>query len=401
MDFDMQKNLTLPVLPLRGLVVFPKSLIHFDVGRKKSITAINKAMKADQLVFLTSQKDAAINEPDIFDVYDTGVIAKVVQVLKQPENTTRIVIEGQCRATIINPVFDEKCLVAEVKPYEEESEYLTARDSALMRTVKNEFDKYLEISPKMPSDIIFKVALCKRPGELADFITANLILDYRVKQSILETFPESERLESVLDVLVNENFVLKLEDEISQKAKMRIDENQRDYFLREQKRAIEATNTTQIKKLYTIKQKLENAKTHAEFDKLLQEISAVDAEIDHDNLTSEQKTHYDQLNKSCTDTISAKMRQLEYKDNIDYNKKAVNAYNSAFTSFKNNESRYKDKSQLLGLVSTTLFAYDAGRLFNETLIFYNHVYSYIFNKLDDNGKLELTKYSIECERKQG
>ena len=104
-----------------------------------------------------------------------------------------------------------------------------------------------------------------------------------------------------------------------------------------QKRAIEATNTTQIKKLYTIKQKLENAKTHAEFDKLLQEISAVDAEIDHDNLTSEQKTHYDQLNKSCTDTISAKMRQLEYKDNIDYNKKAVNAYNSAFTSFKNNE----------------------------------------------------------------
>ena len=166
-----------------------------------------------------------------------------------------------------------------------------------------------------------------------------------------------------------------------------------------QKRAIEATNTTQIKKLYTIKQKLENTKTHAEFDKLLQEISVVDAEIDHESLTSEQKTHYDQLNKSCTDTISAKMRQLEYKDNIDYNKKAVNAYNSAFTSFKNNESRYKDKSQLFGLVSTTLFAYDAGRLFNETLIFYNHVYSYIFSKLDDNGKLELTRYSIECERK--
>ena len=87
-----------------------------------------------------------------------------------------------------------------------------------------------------------------------------------------------------------------------------------------------------------------------------------------------------------------------YEEN---NKKAVNAYNSAFTSFKNNESRYKDKSQLFSLVSTTLFTYDAGRLFNETLIFYNHVYSYIFNKLDDNGKLELTKYSIECERKQG
>lgn len=166
-----------------------------------------------------------------------------------------------------------------------------------------------------------------------------------------------------------------------------------------QKRTIEATNTTQIKKLYAIKQKLENTKTNAEFDKLLQEISAVDAEIDHDSLTPEQKTHYDQLNKSCTDTISAKMRQLEYKDNIDYNKKAVNAYNFAFTKFKQNENLYKG-TKLFDLVSTTLFAYDAGRLFNETLIFYNHVYSYIFNKLDDNGKLELTKYSIECEQKQ-
>lgn len=91
-----------------------------------------------------------------------------------------------------------------------------------------------------------------------------------------------------------------------------------------------------------------------------------------------------------------------YRDHAHVQKEdIIDAYNSAFTSFKNNESRYKDKSQLFGLVSTTLFAYDAGRLFNETLIFYNHVYAYIFNKLDDNGKLELTKYSIECERKQG
>lgn len=164
-------------------------------------------------------------------------------------------------------------------------------------------------------------------------------------------------------------------------------------------RAVEEDNTAQIKKLYTIKQRLEKVGTHAEFDDILQDISAVDAEIVHEKLTAEQKRHYEQLNRSCTDAISTKMRQLEYKDNIDYNKKAVNAYNSAFMSFKDNEARYKDKSQLFGLVSTTLFAYDAGRLFNETLIFYNHVYSFIFSKLDDSGKLELTKYSIECERK--
>ncbi len=239
MDFEMNNNLTVPVLPLRGLVVFPKSLIHFDVGRKKSIVAINKAMKNDQLIFLSTQKDAVENEPSIVDLYSTGVIAKVVQVLKQPENVTRIVIEGQCRAKIVTPVFDEKCLMAEIMPLKDECFHISARDSALMRTVKKEFEKYMEISPKMPPDIIFKVALCKSPGELADFITSNIILDYHTKQSILEIIPETARLEEVLEILVNENFILKIEEEISRKAKLRIDESQRDYFLREQKRVIE------------------------------------------------------------------------------------------------------------------------------------------------------------------
>lgn len=239
MNFEMNNNLTVPVLPLRGLVVFPKSLIHFDVGRKKSIVAINKAMKNDQLIFLSTQKDAVENEPSIMDLYSTGVIAKVVQVLKQPENVTRIVIEGQCRAKVVTPVFDEKCLMAEIMPLKDECFHISARDSALMRTVKKEFEKYMEISPKMPPDIIFKVALCKSPGELADFIASNIILDYHTKQSILEIIPETARLEEVLEILVNENFILKIEEEISRKAKLRIDESQRDYFLREQKRVIE------------------------------------------------------------------------------------------------------------------------------------------------------------------
>ncbi len=239
MDFDTQNILTVPVLPLRGLVVFPKSLIHFDVGRRKSVAAINKAMKNDQLIFLATQKDAVENEPSIMDLYTTGVIAKVVQVLKQPENVTRIVIEGQCRAKIITPVYDEKCLTAEVKPIVEEKLHMTARDSALMRTVKKEFEKYMEVTPKMPPDIIFKVALCKYPGELADFITSNLILDYHMKQSILEIVSETKRLEELLEILVNENFVLRIEEEISNKARQKIDENQREYFLREQKRVIE------------------------------------------------------------------------------------------------------------------------------------------------------------------
>ncbi len=236
---ETQNTMIVPVLPLRGLVVFPKSLIHFDVGRQKSITAINKAMKNDQMIFLAAQKDASSNEPKLIDLFKTGVIAKVVQVLKQPDNTTRIVIEGKYRARVAAPVFDDKCLMAEVEPLPEEKNHLTARDSAIIRAVRSEFEKYIDVAPKIPPDIIFKVALCKYPGELADFLTSNIMLDYTVKQTILEILPQTERLEALLDVLTNENYILKIEDEISRRAKMRIDESQRDYFLREQKRIIE------------------------------------------------------------------------------------------------------------------------------------------------------------------
>ena len=112
-------------------------------------------------------------------------------------------------------------------------------DTALMRAVKKEFEEYIDISPQIPSDIIFKVALCKRAGELADYIAANMALDYQVKQEILEIRSPVERLKDVLDVLINENYILRLEDEINRKARMRIDESQRDFFLREQKRVIE------------------------------------------------------------------------------------------------------------------------------------------------------------------
>ena len=228
-----------PVLPLRGLVVFPKALIHFDVGRKKSISAINKAMKRDQLIFLSTQIDASSNEPKLSDIYSIGVVAKIVQVLKQPENVTRIVIEGKYRARIITPVYDSSGLMAEIEPLPEKMSLPDDYELALMRSIKKEFEEYIDISPTIPSDIIFKVALCKTTGELADYIVANMTLDYQTKQSILEILDPTERLKEVLDVLVNENYILRLEDEINRKARMRIDESQRDFFLREQKRVIE------------------------------------------------------------------------------------------------------------------------------------------------------------------
>ena len=269
------------------------------------------------------------------------------------------------------------------------------------------FNEYKDAGKIQEALLIGRNMVNKEPGNpecVADYLDFLLMLAEKLPRTderrsfaeqanlVLSFYEENAELTAdvINDIQIYHN---RLNDAIADIAQVEQEEYKRN------QRAIEESNTAQIKRLYTIKQKLEKAETRAEFDNILQDIGAVDAEILHEKLTAEQKKHYEQLNRSCTDAISAKMRQLEYNDNIDYNKTAVNAYNSAFMSFKNNEARYKDRSQLFSLVSTTLFAYDAGRLFNETLIFYNHVYSFIFNKLDDNGKLELTKYSIECERK--
>lgn len=158
-------------------------------------------------------------------------------------------------------------------------------------------------------------------------------------------------------------------------------------------------NNDCIKKLYALKDDLRATTTQTEFDAVLARIAQEDSALIKDAFTPEQSNAYDDLTKSHTDVISAKMRELEFKRNTEYNKQAVEAFTKAFSSFRNNEGKYKNQTQLFSLVSTTLFAYDASRLFNETLIYYNHVYSYIFSKLDDEGKLALTRFSIECERK--
>jgi hypothetical protein len=161
----------------------------------------------------------------------------------------------------------------------------------------------------------------------------------------------------------------------------------------------EQQNTACLKDIYKNKDCLKNADTQELFDAALAEIGTADAKIDKGNLTAEQNSAYDSLTKELTDLISVKMRELEYRKNIAYNKQAADSFAQAFIKFRENESEYKNQTQLFKLAANMLFAYDASRLFNETLIYYNHVYSYIFSKLDDDGKLALTRYSIECERK--
>ena len=235
-----QVKFNIPVLPLRGLVVFPKMMLHFDVGRKKSAEAIAKAMNEDQMIFLTSQKDASVSDPKIDDIYSVGVVCKIVQVLKQPDDITRVVVEGQYRAKIVSQLEEESYIEAMISPIKEKKRQInTARELALVRLLKQTFEGYMDLTPKLPSDILFKIGLSTNAGELADYVAGNVVLDNNIKQSILETIDVSDRLEALIDALQNEIYILEVEQEILDKTKERIDLSQREYFLREQLRTIE------------------------------------------------------------------------------------------------------------------------------------------------------------------
>ncbi len=228
-------GIVLPVLPLRGLVIFPKMMLHFDVSRKKSIRALDIAMKKDQLVFLTAQVDASVSEPTFDEVYRVGVVCKIAQVLRENDSKSRVVVEGLYRARMIDAVPDDYCMHAVIMPMNiRRLKPATTRDLALMRSLKATFERYMELTPKLPTDILFKIGLSNDPGELSDFVASNVVLDVEIKQALLETMNVSQRLELLIDALQNEIYILDVEQDILSKAKERIDRSQRDYYLREQ-----------------------------------------------------------------------------------------------------------------------------------------------------------------------
>lgn len=233
---NVQEGMTsiMPVLPLRGLVIFPGMLIHFDVAREKSVNALYSAMGSDQHIFVVAQKDPAIDAPLKDDVFETGVVAKIVQLVKQPENMVRVVIEGQYRAEIKEYNTDGEFISAIVEPVKYIKDKTTVMNLALVRSVRNVFEEYLKYMPKMPSDILYKSQNAKNADDFSDFIAANIQAGFESKQRILATKDVTERLEFILDFLTNEVYLLKIERELTDKARAKIDESQKEYMLREQ-----------------------------------------------------------------------------------------------------------------------------------------------------------------------
>jgi len=228
----------LPLLPLRGLLVYPSMVLHLDVGREKSVKALERAMVDDSMILLCSQSEINIEEPSKEDIYRIGTIAKVRQMLKLPNGTIRVLVEGVLRAEITEYVANDEYYEVTVRELPEQ-EVTDPEIDALMRTVLNQFEHYINLSKKVTPETLAAVSDIDEPGRLADVICSHLSLKIKDKQEILETVDVRQRLEKMLSILNNEREVLELERKISQRVKKQMEKTQKEYYLREQMKAIQ------------------------------------------------------------------------------------------------------------------------------------------------------------------
>lgn len=228
----------LPLLPLRGLLVYPSMVLHLDVGREKSVKALERAMVDDSMILLCSQSEINIEEPSKEDIYRIGTIAKVRQMLKLPNGTIRVLVEGVLRAEIVEYLVNDEYYEVTARELPEQ-EITDPEIDALMRTVLNQFEHYINLSKKVTPETLAAVSDIDEPGRLADVICSHLSLKIKDKQDILETVDVRERLEKMLNILNNEREVLELERKISQRVKKQMEKTQKEYYLREQMKAIQ------------------------------------------------------------------------------------------------------------------------------------------------------------------
>ncbi|MCQ2477259.1 MAG: endopeptidase La [Clostridia bacterium] len=231
-----------PTVALRGLVMFPGQLLHFDVGRDKSTKSIMQAWEKDHALFLVAQKKVSTEDPKQKDLYKIGVYATIEQVLRVPgkKGLLHISVRGLYRAKLMRLTDNGEYLESEITPYREtalkKSDYAYAK--ALVRETKDEFASYAEVAPRMPEDMITDIMEIKDPGQLADYIAGNIMIEYEDRQRLLEINDPLDRLLEMNILLAGEASLLVLESEISEKVQEKIDKNQRDYYLQEQLKTI-------------------------------------------------------------------------------------------------------------------------------------------------------------------
>lgn len=274
--FDLNNFEDIPVVPLRGLVVYPNMTLHFDVGRKKSVAALNTAMDTHQMIFLVSQIDSSIEDPSERDVYEVGVICKVKQMIKIPNSSNlRVIVEGIARASIVTMYTDGdhfNAVVDRAPIYDVE---VSAENTAYIRTVKKEYEVYASIFKKISNEVVAKIICCEDIAELTDYICENSFFSFSDKQAMLEEFDPQERIKKLTVLLKKETTSLEIEAEIQDKLQKEIDKGQREYYLREEMKVISdelGEGETPLEEADEYKTKINNLKCSEEIkSKLLKE----------------------------------------------------------------------------------------------------------------------------------
>lgn len=228
-----------PVLPLRDVVVYPHMVIPLFVGRKRSIQALEKAMENGKSIFLVAQKNAAEDNPKIEDLYTVGTISTILQLLKLPDGTVKVLVEGIQRGSVKEYFDNEAFLTCNLELIEASSQDNTREDEVLMRAVLAQFDQYIKLNKKIPPEILSTLATIEDPGRLADMVAAHLSLKIQDKQQILEELLVQARLERILGFIESEIDLLQVDKRIRGRVKRQMEKTQREYYLNEQMKAIQ------------------------------------------------------------------------------------------------------------------------------------------------------------------
>ena len=240
-DYEFRAQRSMPVLPLRGLSVFPGMLLNFDVERPMSVAALNIAMGEDQILFLTAQKDMTKDIPFLDDIYAIGTVCRVRQMLRQPGGkTVRVMVEGIGRGRIISLITDSPCLYTEVEPLNDVEEKSTVKIEALCRRCVTLFSQYTEASGNSPAESLISVAASDDAAYIADFVAQNVYLKPEEKQQLLEELRPSRRLARLCSLVSRELTLLGIERDISESTQEQMNRNQREYYLREQLKVIQS-----------------------------------------------------------------------------------------------------------------------------------------------------------------
>ena len=258
-----KKRRTLPLIPLRGITIFPFMVLHFDVGREKSIVSLDEAMLKNQEIFLVPQKDSKLENPTKDDLMSIGTVCVIRQLLKLPGNTVRVLVEGISRGRIIS-VKEEPSFKVTVEVLEDETkDPIDVEEEALVRSVKEALQAYVRHTGYMPQEALVSLEDIEEPGRFSDTVASYLMLKPEDKQSLLETLNVMERLEKLLVIINKELEIAKIEKRIGTKVKSNIDKVQKEYYLREQLKAIQeelGEYDEDAKEIFTYQEKIAKAK---------------------------------------------------------------------------------------------------------------------------------------------